>query len=138
MKILQFVKKAALNVWESVVSVAKSFWQNVRDIISTLLFLVGVVFVTQMITVVGQKFGVDIHPVRDFVFAIAKFAAVLLCGVGYLTHVTFRQSLGKFDNSDEFMNVWNNILTPKDRFEWFMKAVGIGIVAAALCFAVGV
>lgn len=110
---------------------------NGRDIIATLLLIAGVLFVTNLISTIGTNFGIDISDTKDFIFALGKFGAVTLCGVGYLTQVTFRQSLGKFD-STEFMRTWNSVFTPRERLEWFFKIVMVGIIAAALVFSIGV
>ena len=122
--------KALKTIWESVSA-------NGRDIISTLFWIVSVLFITQIISSVGTKVGFDIHELRNFIFAIGKFAAAVLLGIGYLTHLTFAQSLGLFDK-EEFMNVWTTVLTPKERLDYFFKMSMVGLAAAALVFSLGV
>ena len=118
-------------------SIYHSIAVNIRDIVSTILLITGILFVTNLISVVSLKFGIDISDTKDFVFALGKFAAVALCGVGYLCHITFRQSLGAFD-SKEFMSTWKLILTPKERLEWFFRVAIAGLIAAAIVFSIGV
>ena len=119
----------------------KSAWgsvaANIRDIVSTTICIIGVLFVTQIITSVGTGLGIDLHDLKSFMFATAKFAFVALCGVGYITHVTFRESLGDHDKN-EFMDTWKNVLTPKERFDTFLKISIAGLIAAALVFSIGV
>ncbi len=110
---------------------------NVRDIVSTLICIIAILFISNLITIVGDKFGINLHDIKDFVFAIGKFAAVALCGVGYITHITFRDSLGLHDEA-EFINTWKNILTPKERLEWFFKVSLVGLIAASIVFSIGV
>lgn len=118
----------------------KSIWNSIsvnsRDIVSTLVWITLILLTTQIIAIVGNKFGIDLNDVKDFIFAIGKFAAVALCGVGYLTHITFRQSLGAHD-TNEFIDTWNK-LEPKERLGWFFKVSIAGIIAAALVFSIGV
>ncbi len=114
-----------------------SLTANIRDIVSTLICIVAILFISNLITIIGDKFGINLHDIKDFVFAIGKFAAVALCGVGYITHITFRDSLGLHDEA-EFMNTWKNILTPKERLEWFFKVSLVGLIAAAIVFSIGV
>lgn len=130
MNFLEEIKAKLGGAWKSVSL-------NLRDIVSTLLWIIAILFVTQVIAIVGDKVGIDLHDLKSFVFAIGKFAAVVLCGVGYLTHITFRQSLGEHD-LNEFLDTWKNVLTPKDRIEWFFKISIAGLIAAALVFAIGV
>ena len=119
----------------------KSLWASIsvngRDIISTMICIVAVLFVTQAIASVGDKLGISLHDLKSFVFAVAKFAFVALCGVGYITHVTFRESLGEHDKN-EFMDTWRNVLTAKERFEWFLKVSIAGLIAASIVFSIGV
>lgn len=127
------IKKVLGNIAQIYQSIAI----NGRDIISTLLLITGVLFITNLISVIGLHFGIDISETKDFVFALGKFAAVALCGVGYLCHVTFRHSLGEHDRN-EFMSTWRLILTPRERLEWFFKVAIAGLIAAALVFSIGV
>lgn len=115
----------------------KSLTINIRDIVSTLFWIACILFVSEIITSVGGVFGLDLHDLKDFVFAIGKFAAVALCGVGYLTHITYRDSLGEHDEK-EFIKTWNEVLTPKERLEWFFKVSLVGLISAALVFSIGV
>ena len=115
----------------------KSVMLNFRDILSTLIWITLILFIAQIVTITGDKFGIDIHDVRDFVFALGKFSAAILCGVGYISHVTFRDSLGDHDEA-EFMNTWNNILTPKERLDWYFRIISVGVIAAAIIFSIGV
>ena len=118
------------NIWSSIAV-------NARDIVSTTVCIILVLFVTQLIAALGTTLGIDLHDLKSFVFAVAKFAFVALCGVGYLTHVTFRDSMGECD-TNELMATWKNVLTPKERLEWFMKIAMVGLIAAALVFSIGV
>ena len=118
------------SVWESVTA-------NIRDITSSAICIIGVLFITQIIASVGTSLGIDLHDIKSFMFAIAKFAFVALCGVGYITHITFRDSLGEHDKN-EFMNTWKNVLTPKERFDTFLKISIAGLIAASLVFSIGV
>jgi hypothetical protein len=126
---------------DKIVSFFKGVWTSVaansRDIISTLFWITAVLFVTQLIASVGNACSVDLHDIKNFVFAIGKFAAATLVGVGYISHITFRDSLGQHDQN-EFMETWKNVLTPKERLEWFFKVTLVGLVAAVICFSVGV
>ena len=124
------LKTMILNVWGSIAV-------NARDIISTLVWITAVLFVTQVISTTGDKFGIDLHDIKSFVFAIGKFAAVALCGVGYISHITFRDSLGEIDRT-EFMTTWKEVLTPKERLDWFFRVVLVGLIAASIVFSIGV
>jgi hypothetical protein len=117
------------NLWNSTTA-------NIRDIIGTLLIIGAILCVTNIVAEVSDKIGVNLDLTRDFVFALGKFAAVALCGVGYLTQVTFHDSLGKFD-SDGFMSAWES-LTQGEKLGWFFKVSIAGIIAAALVFSIGV
>ena len=115
----------------------RSLWASIsvngRDIISTMICIVAVLFVTQAITSIGDRLGISLHDLKSFVFAVSKFAFVALCGVGYITHVTFRESLGEHDKN-EFMDTWRNVLTAKERFEWFLKVSIAGLIVSVLNF----
>ena len=128
-------------MWTKIKTFLGKFWAslavNARDIVSTTACIVVVLFITQLITTVGMKLGIDLHDLKSFVFAVAKFAFVALCGVGYLTHVTFRDSMGECDTT-ELMATWKTVLTPKERLEWFLKIAMAGLIAAALVFSIGV
>ena len=119
----------------------KTLWASIsingRDILSTLFWITAIISITQIITSVGNSLNFDLHDLKNFVFAIGKFAAVALLGCGYITHLTFSQSLGEFDRT-EFMSTWSNALTPKERLDYFMKIIFIGLVAAAIVFSIGV
>lgn len=115
----------------------KSLSVNGRDIISTLIWIVAVLFVAQVIAVVGDKLGVDLSDIKDFVFAIGKFATAALLGVGYLTHITFRQSLGEHDSKD-FMTSWHEDFSRKEKTEWFLKICLVGLSVAGVVLAIGV
>lgn len=125
------------SVMKKLKAIYESLSVNARDIFSTLFWITGVLLITQIIAIVGDSLGVDLHDIKDFVFAIGKFAAVALCGVGYLVHVTFRQSLGQFD-INKFMETWNTKFTDKEKLEWFFKISIAGLIAAALVFSIGV
>lgn len=124
-------------MWLKLKSAWASVTVNARDIVSTTICIVFVLFLTQIIAAVGDKFGIDFHDLKSFIFAVAKFAFVALCGVGYLTHITFRDSMGECD-TNELMATWKNVLTPKERLEWFMKIAMVGLIAAALVFSIGI
>jgi hypothetical protein len=117
-------------------NILKSIKLNGRDISVTLIMIVIVLFVANVVAALSAKMGLDLDLTRDFIFAVGKFAAIMLCGVGYLTHITFRGSLGKFD-AEQFDQAWS-ALPQSDKFGWFMKAVFVGIGAAALVFSIGV
>ena len=124
------IKTMLSNIWGSIAI-------NARDIISTLVWITAILFVTQLISTTGDKLGYDLHDIKSFVFAIGKFAAVALLGIGYISHITFRDSLGALDRT-EFMNTWNNVLTPKERLDWFFKVVLVGLISASIVFSIGV
>jgi hypothetical protein len=130
MSILSTIKSKISGAYESLAV-------NVRDIVSTLFWITLILLITQIIASIGDGLKVDLHDIKSFVFAIGKFAAVTLCGVGYLAHVTFRQSLGSYD-LNEFMDTWKYALSPKERLEWFFKVSCVGIIAAAIVFSIGV
>ena len=104
---------------DKIVSFFKGVWSSVatnsRDIISTLFWITAVLFVTQLIASVGNACSVDLHDIKNFVFAIGKFAAAALVGVGYISHITFRDSLGQHDQN-EFMDTWKNVLKNPDLY----------------------
>ena len=131
------MKKLLLGTLRRLLGIFNSIIANSRDIISTLFWIIAILFITQIISSVGDKFGVDLHNIKDFVFAIGKFAAVALCGVGYITHITFRESLGDHDQN-EFMKTWNEVLTPKERLDWFFKMCIAGLISASIIFSIGV
>jgi hypothetical protein len=123
---------------ETIKSIYSSIILNWRDLFVTFLVITVILGFTNIVTSISDKCGLNLDDLRDFIFALGKFAAVVLCGVGYLTHVTFRGSLGKFD-AKGLMETWNSPeMTDKERFGWFMKTCFVGIIAAALVFSIGV
>lgn len=125
------------NFMNKIKNIFKSIFVNGRDIISTLVCIVAIMFVAQLITLGGDKIGLDLNDIKDFVFAIGKFATAALLGVGYLTHITFRQTFGKHD-TDELMNSWKDDFSRKEKTTWFFRATLVGLAVAGLVLSIGV